>query len=341
MEAAQTIILSAMGDVKISGKLRRFLFWVGGPLFCLLILYGLRIYFGSSTNGAAETTGYPVYISDLFVSGNEVFMLRTRGESSIPRKYDIYRVGQDGQEQYVQPYPGKTAHWNKDTGKLYFLSGMEICEFDPVTGQCRSYLLERAYEKICAVEEEYVFLQSEIYGPVVLYSVSASKGSVIGASGWVLDVCDGHLFTWDVHKKWLTCYNYNRNQIVWAIDLSEAFSSVPILCRNDEDLYLANREGGNIYVIPQFADQGELEKLEISAPVIGMADAYDDIVYAVKNSQSICFYTLCSDGTSKKLTDWKEVDYYQDSSLMMLVHGEKLYGAVKTEESLFSCDLKS
>ena len=44
---------------------------------------------------------------------------------------------------------------------------------------------------------------------------------------------------------------------------------------------MANREGGNIYVIPQFADQGELEKLEISAPVIGMADAYDDIVYAV------------------------------------------------------------
>ena len=107
MEAAQTIILSAMDDVKISGKLRRFLFWVGGPLFCLLILYGLRIYSGSSTNGAAETTGYPVYISDLFVSGNEVFMLRTRGESSIPRKYDIYRVGQDGQEQYVQPYPGR------------------------------------------------------------------------------------------------------------------------------------------------------------------------------------------------------------------------------------------
>ena len=38
---------------------------------------------------------------------------------------------------------------------------------------------------------------------------------------------------------------------------------------------MANREGGNIYVIPQFADQGELEKLEISAPVIGMADAYE------------------------------------------------------------------
>ena len=99
--------------------------------------------------------------------------------------------------------------------------------------------------------------------------------------------------------------------------------------------------GVKFNVIPQFADQCELKNMEISATVIDMADAYDDIVNAVKNSQSICFYTLCSDGTSKKLTDWKEVDYYQNSSLMLLVHGEKLYGAVKTEESLFSCDLKS
>ena len=67
-----------------------------------------------------EITGYPVYISDLFVSDNEVFVLRTRNESSIPREYDVYRVGQGGQENNLQTNPGKTAIWNKNTEKLYF-----------------------------------------------------------------------------------------------------------------------------------------------------------------------------------------------------------------------------
>ena len=104
----------------VSGRLRRLLIWGGVSLCCILIICGLFIYSWSKTNGDMEITGYPVYISDLFVSDNEVFVLRTRNESSIPREYDVYRVGQGGQEQYVQPYPGKTAIWNKNTEKLYF-----------------------------------------------------------------------------------------------------------------------------------------------------------------------------------------------------------------------------
>ncbi len=315
--------------------------WGGVSLCCILIICGLFIYSWSKTNGDMEITGYPVYISDLFVSDNEVFVLRTRNESSIPREYDVYRVGQGGQEQYVQPYPGKTAIWNKNTEKLYFLSEMEICEFDPITGQCQSYLLECAYEKICAVDEEYVFLQEEIYGPVIMYLMSIGKESVLGVSGWVLDAYDGHLLTWDVYKKCLTCFSYDKDQIVWTIDLSESFSSAPMLCINDGDLYLANRERRNICIIPQFTEKSELKMLEISAHVIGMVDAYDYVVYATKDGQAISFYALFPDGTDTKLAEWKEANYYQDSSLIMAVHEEKLHCAVKTEEGLFSCDLNN
>ena len=324
----------------VSRKLRQLLIFGGVSLFCILIIYGLLIYSASRKSGELEITGYPVYISNLLVSGNEVLMLRTRDESSIPREYDVYRVGQDGQEQYVQPYPGRAAHWNKDSGKLYFLSEMEICEFDPITGQVQSYSLEQAYEKICAVEEEYVFLQQELYGPVGMYLMTTGKESMLGASGWVLDVYDGHLLTWDVYKNCLTCYSYNKNLIVWEIDLSESFSSAPVLCVNNGDLYLANRVIGNICVIPQFKEKSEIEKLEISAHVIGMVDAYDYVIYAMKDGQAVSFHALFSDGTNKKLTEWEEVNYYQDSSLIMAVHEGKLYCALKTEEDLFCYDLK-
>ena len=322
-------------------KNNRLFIWVGFSLFSVLIIIVVLIYFWPRTSEDLEVTGYPVYISEFCASNDELIILRARNASSIPREYDVCRIGKDGQEQYVQPYPGKSAIWNKDTEKLYFLSEMEICEFDPITGQCQFYLLEQSYEKICAIDGKNVFLQQDIYGPVAMYLMSTGKEHVLGASGWVLDICDGHLLTWDVYKASLTCYNYNEDRIAWAIDLSEDFSSAPILCRNGRDLYLANREGGNIYVIPQFIEKSEIEKLEISAQVIGMVNAYDYIVYAVKNSQSIAFYALFSDGAKVKLTEWKEVNYYQDSSLIMAVHKGKLYCTVKTEEGLFSYDLKN
>lgn len=324
----------------VTEKLRRSLIWGGGFLFCILVICGLLVYSKSQTGRGSEITGYPVYISDLFVSGSEVFMLRTRDESSIPREYDVYRVSKDGQEQYVQPYPGKAAHWNRDTGKLYFLSGMEICEFDPVTGQCRSYAVEQAYEKICAVEGEYIFLQQELYGPVYMYLATTGKESMLGASGWVLDVYDGYLLTWDIYRNCLTCYSYHKDQTVWTIDLSESFSSAPVLCVSNGDLYLAGRERGNIYRIPRFTEKSELEMLEISAHVIGMVDAHDYVLYATTDGRTIRFHALFLDGTHKKLAEWEEVNYYQDASLIMVVHEGKLYCTLKTEENLFSCDLK-
>lgn len=114
-----------------------------------------------------------------------------------------------------------------------------------------------------------------------------------------------------------------------------------MLCINDGDLYLANRERRNICIIPQFTEKSELKMLEISAHVIGMVDAYDYVVYATKDGQAISFYALFPDGTDTKLAEWKEANYYQDSSLIMAVHEEKLHCAVKTEEGLFSCDLNN
>ena len=72
-----------------------------------------------------------------------------------------------------------------------------------------------------------------------------------------------------------------------------------------------------------------------------MVDAYDYVVYAIKDGQAISFYALFPDGTDTKLAEWKEANYYQDSSLIMAVHEEKLHCAVKTEEGLFSCDLNN
>lgn len=322
----------------VNGKQRLF-FALGGVFLCFVFV--VLVYSWSRTNGSSENTGYPVYISDIFVYKDEVIILRARSEGSIPREYDVYCIEEDGQEQYVQPYPGKAASQNKSTGKLYFLSDKELCEFDPITGQSQSYLVDQSYERICAAVGENVFMQQDIYGPIVMYSMSTGEEYELKTSGWVLDVYEEHLLIWDVYKQSLTCYSYDEDQITWTIDISEEFSSAPILCRNGENLYLANREGGYIYVIPQFAKKNAIEKTEASAKVIGMVNAEEYIVYAVKRSQSIHFYVLFLDGSSAELTEWENVNYYQDSSLVMTMHGGKLYCSVKTEEGLFSYDLRN
>ena len=321
------------------GKSKRLLIIL--PLICVLIAAAafVRGYLHRGDEGA-EVTGYPVYVSGLYAADDTLLILRARDPVQIPREYDVYCMGEDGKEQYVRPYPGKAATWNESTEKLYFLDGMRLCAFEPVAGESRYSMLAQEYERICGAEGDRLFLQSELYGAVTMYSMLSNEEDVLEVSGWVLDVRDGYLFTWNVHNQNLTCYDYSAEQTVWTIDLSESFSSAPMLCKNGETLYLADRTGRTVYMIPELAKADEMRKTEITGQVIGMVDAGEVLIYATNDPQSISFYSFSQDGVQTKLIDWNEGNYYhQDSSFMMTVLGGRLYSTVESEEGLFSHDL--
>ena len=311
-------------------------------IFFMAITIGviLHVLLENSDNDIVEYGAeYPVYISNLFAAKDTLWLLRARSSYDLPREYDLYRLDENGQQIFVQPYPGGSSVWDRENEKLYDLSDGELHEFDPETGEIQTHSLRQPYEKLCAAAGETVFLQQEPDGPITMYSIADRIESVLDTSGELLLADSGYLLLWDSKTHQLACHDYSSDTEVWEMDLPEEFSSSPVLCMSGENLYVANEAGGNIYVINQFAKNCKLMKTELFARVIGMVSAGDSIICAKRGSDFIRFSALLSDGAVIDLPTWSGAKYTPNSRLLMAVYQGTFYCALQTEDELFSFDL--
>lgn len=302
----------------------------------VLCILGFIVYTMSESeiDPGVEITGEPICISTLFTNKDGVWLLRAKN-MDIPQEYDIYHIDNDNREQYIRSYPGKEAHWNNATEKLYYLSENKICEFDYNTGSIKYYSAQKEYTRICAVEKEFVFLQEDLYGAVVKYSIRTDDEIVLQTKGRVLNVQDGYLFTWDIYENMLTCFDYERENIIWEIDLSDKFSSAPILCINEGDLYVGNVDGGYIYVIDQFAVNNVPQKTEVYANVLGIVEANNKVLVASKGSNSIQFCIISDDEHEKTMLKWEVDNKGIVSPILLQVYNDKIFFAFKNEKAIW------
>ena len=303
---------------------------------------GIILYFWPKEEEPPDFNGYPLYISDLLIGKDTFWILRARNTNEVPRAYDLYRLDENGRQIFVQPYPGGYYVWDRENEKLYDQSDGKLHEFDPKTGAIQTYSLQQSYEKLCTAVGETVFLQQKRNGPITMYSISDAKASVLGTRGRLLLADSGYLLLWDSKTHQLACHDYRNDTEVWEIDLSEKFSSAPVLCISGEDLYLGNSNMGRLYMVHQFAEKCELIETDVYNRVIGMVSAGEYVIYANKESNAIGLGAIYPDGTSADLPPWEGANYaYSDSRLLMAVYQGAFYCALQTEDKLFSYDLSS
>ena len=305
----------------------------------IISILGFFMYLNSELNDASdEVVGEPTYNLNIFANQNEIWVLRAK-DLNYPQEYELYRVNEDNEEHFVCLYPGKEAHWNKETEKLYYLSENNICEFDCNNGSTKIYFVKKKYTRICAVEGNYVFLQDSLYGPVTRYSILTGDETILEVQGWVLNVCNGYLFTWDVYHYILTCHKYNQDIAIWEMNLSDQFSNAPVLCENGGDLYFGNSQGGYIYVLENYADNTIFKNTEIYARVLGMICMEDKIIYASNERDSIHFCSIDAANRKSILNKWNNDSMYDDQSILLQVYGNKMFFASKKEQELYSVSL--
>ena len=293
-------------------------------------------------------TGPPIYIADMFATDDELWMLRAKDtlKEPGPWEYHLYRLGENDQQEYVRLFPATTWCWNEEKQKLFYLSESKksIVEYDPATGNTKDYSLDETYVTICAAVGENIFLQQEDYGAVTMYSISTGEECVLNASGTVLGVYDERIVAWNPlnpERYHLVCYDYCNGGEIWRIDLPDLFSTQinPVICKNGDDLYLANKNGGYAYIIPNFTETGEWKKTELFAVAIGMISTGGYVICAKDNPNIIRFHAIYPDRTVVDLTKWEDINYYQSGSFLMEVFDGKLYYTLKTEDCLYSYNL--
>ncbi len=178
---------------------------IGILLIAVFSIVGLE-YFRPTSKDDAVYEGPPVYIASMFADDDQLWLLRAK-RLGIPHEYELYKLGDNGRQEYVCPYEGTAPFWNQCSGKAYFLalSGQSIGEFDPAAKETQYYSLKRQYIHICGADGDAVFLQQELYGKVYMYSLYGSEERELETSGWELEACRGYLIMWDPFILCLNC----------------------------------------------------------------------------------------------------------------------------------------
>lgn len=303
-------------------------------IFVLVTGYLIKVHRYKKT----EFNGYPVYYDGIYAASDDLWIKRAK-QIGMPREYNLYRLLESGEEKFVQAFPGTASFWNKDKEEFYYLSENILHGFNPKTGADQIFSLEEKYSGIVGLNDTDVFLQQKTYGRITKYSTDDFTEYILTADGVLLGIYDEYLLTWNVFKKTLSCFRYTVDKLIWCVDFSSEFNSIPVVGEYNDTIFIGNRHGSNLYSIPHYSESSILKKFNVYGTILGMINAGEYLIIALSDKDSIGFYALNSDNSIIKLSTWNEIGFYQDSPLIMDVFGRRLYAVIKSEETIFSFDL--